>query len=67
MDFSQFIFCGVFEFPLPIFSASYAQKHVFFLIKEKSRQVGGWVWDLANARRARRFVFAGPLKERDGP
>jgi hypothetical protein len=29
-------------------------------IKIKSRLVGGWVWDLANVRGVRRFVFGGP-------
>jgi hypothetical protein len=57
MDFSQKQFCAVFELTL----LRNAQKRTKTKPRgEKSRLVGGWVWDLANARGVRRFVFAGP-------
>jgi hypothetical protein len=41
-SFLQNVFCSVFELP----SLRNAQKRT----RKKSRMVGGWVWDLANAR-----------------
>ena len=58
MDFLQKYFYGVFELPL----SRNAQKRTKKKSQEKkSRMVGGWVWDLANARGGvRRFFLAAP-------
>jgi hypothetical protein len=53
MEFLQKHFYGVFELPLP----RNARKRTPKKTKKKSRLVGGWVWDLANARGGPSVLF----------
>jgi hypothetical protein len=58
MDFLQKYVHGVFELPLPRNAQKRTKKKKS---RNKSRMVGGWVWDLANARGGPSILFWRPL------